>query len=503
MNTTIIWSDEQNLIINFGRNGVGHLVVRARAGTGKTTTIIQMVLQMRGRVLLVAFNKSIAEELQARIKGNPNALAKTLHALGLACIFSSGWGKILGQKISINADRGRDIAHDILKTKDNSKLKPVAYAVAKLASIGKGAAPFATAEQLADLADCYGISIECDDDAIRAQYDSQLGQLARRAMDRALVEDGSIDFDDMVFVPVVKKLARAQYDAVVVDEAQDMNASQLLLARAVCVPTGRIIVVGDDRQAIYGFRGADSNSIDRLKKELNAKELGLKITRRCPKQVVAVAQGLVPDFVAAPDAPEGEVITLDGSKLVATAGAGDFILSRTNAPLVQVCFALLRSKKRAKIQGRDIGKTLISIIDQLKARDIADFKQKLDIWALKERSKAEGKKESVAEAIIARVNDQQDMLSMIADESGSVAEIQRTINDLFDDADPSKAPFIVCSSVHKAKGLEAKRVFMIQNTFYKGKDAQEEENIEYVAITRAKQTLFVVPALPAEWKREK
>jgi DNA helicase IV len=111
----------------------------------------------------------------------------------------------------------------------------------------------------------------------------------------------------MIFVPS-GTAGCALLQLVIIDEAQDMNASQLLLAMKSCKKGGRIAVVGDDRQAIYGFRGADSNSLDRLKGELVAHELGLTTTYRCPKVVVAGAARLVPDYTAAPAAPEGEML---------------------------------------------------------------------------------------------------------------------------------------------------------------------------------------------------
>jgi DNA helicase-2/ATP-dependent DNA helicase PcrA len=58
----------------------------------------------------------------------------------------------------------------------------------------------------------------------------------------------------MIYLPLAWNLTAKDYQLVVVDEAQDMTAAQLEIAQRVC--NGRICVVGDDRQAIYGFRGA-------------------------------------------------------------------------------------------------------------------------------------------------------------------------------------------------------------------------------------------------------
>ena len=60
-----------------------------------------------------------------------------------------------------------------------------------------------------------------------------------------------------------------------------------------------MFVIGDDKQAIYGFCGADSGSLFRLKDELDAKVLHLTKTFRCGKAIVEEAKQFVPDFQAA------------------------------------------------------------------------------------------------------------------------------------------------------------------------------------------------------------
>src|SRR5436190_20992705 len=72
MDAPRVWSDEQNTVFDwFERRSSyssGNLVVRARAGTGKTTTIVEGVNRANdGQILLAAFNKSIAKELQGRV----------------------------------------------------------------------------------------------------------------------------------------------------------------------------------------------------------------------------------------------------------------------------------------------------------------------------------------------------------------------------------------------------------------------------------------------------
>jgi hypothetical protein len=226
--------------------------------------------------------------------------------------------------------------------------------VKKLAALGKNAAPFPTRDAMVDLA--YNHDLDPDEEWAGRGLDHRgVADLAMKAMDWPPGQGRHHRLRRHDLRPLRNGWVRAKYDLVIIDEAQDMNAAQLLLAMKVCKKGGRIAVVGDDRQAIYGFRGADSNSIDRLKGELVAHELGLTITYRCPKVVVAAAARLVPDYTAAPAAPEGEMLTATVEEMYTQAAVGDFILSRKNAPLAAICLHLLAMGKRAIVEGREIG----------------------------------------------------------------------------------------------------------------------------------------------------
>jgi superfamily I DNA/RNA helicase len=281
---------------------------------------------------------------------------------------------------------------------------------------------------------------------------------------------------------------------VVVDEAQDMNACQLEIAQKIC--KGRLVVVGDDRQAIYAFAGADSGSLDRLKAAYNATELPLNTTYRCGRAIVEEARSFVPDFAAGPDNAEGTVAQLTGDKLVATAGPGDFILSRVNAPLVSVAMSLLRAGKRTKIAGRDIGKGLVTLARKLHASSVPDFLRKIEGWRQREsqrlQSKFKNREDSPAyQQRLDGIADQAGMLSSLADGARNVQEIVDRIEALFTDDGLGDKGLIVCSSVHKAKGREADNVFILRDTLRPGMGI-EEDNICYVAVTRAKHTLTYV-----------
>lgn len=504
MTSTTTWSTQQEQIFNWfaAEQSGSALVVRARAGCGKTTTIMEGVRRAPERdVLVAAFSKDIATELQARLNAShrDGAVAKTLHAVGYACVRAFR-DRI---KVAFTADRA-----DALATQACGRQAPDAIIrlVSKLHTKGREIAPHAT--QLGDLATVQ-VQFDClpDEQWENAGYTAEwIEAKALQAMELAAnVNAGdTIDGSDMIFLPVRNSWLTPQYDMVVVDEAQDMTVAQLEVARGVLRKGGRMAVVGDDRQAIFGFRGADSESLDRLKAELGATELNLTVTYRCGRSIVERAQSLVPDFTAGEANPDGTVDNIVATDLPKAAKPGDFVLSRTNAPLVSLAMQLLRNGTRARVAGRDIGKGIVTLVRKLKGKSVPDLLIKIERNAAKEESRlrvqmtAASTKGRLAalEAKVEAVRDQADMLLALCDDARSIAEVEQRIEALFTDDGLGAAGFVTCSTVHRAKGLEAPRVFVLTQTLRGG--SVEEDNIAYVAITRAKQHLTMVAAASGE-----
>lgn len=488
------WSPQQEAVFFWFEHpamGQANLVVRARAGTGKTTTILEGIARApEQRIIMAAFNKRIAEELSAKNR-NPNAEIKTLHAIGFALV------RLYRERIFIekrSGNREASLSEAVCGQQAPDKIKRL---VGKAITKAREMAPHATERgQLLDLIEEFELTPDkewadsgFDADYIEARALEGLAQAAK-------VKSGEeIDFADMLFLPVRNGWLRPLYDLGVVDEAQDMSATQLELFLGVIKPEGRICIVGDNRQAIYAFRGADSGSLDRLKAELKAEELGLTVTRRCAKVIVAAAQPLVPDYEAAPEAPEGTISALPTIEaMVKLAQVGDFILSRTNAALAKVAMALIRANKRVRIQGKDIGAGLKALVGKLATgkagNSIAELLAKLDRWEEKEVDRViRAKREEQAEAI----RDKADTIRVLCEGIQGVQELNARLDSLFSDFG-KKDDATICSSVHKAKGLEAPRVFILEPTLspklppsVKPSPARilEEQNIRYVAITRA------------------
>lgn len=484
-----VWSDQHRAIFSWFERPdplAPNLVVRARAGTTKTTSIIEGVNRAPERdILVAAFNKKIADELQGRIT-NSCARARTLHSIGFEAIRNQ-WGGL-----PVNADARQAQLTDAVCGKDAPK--QIKRLVTMLHTKGRDMHPIEPSVK-----DMIALALFFDyvpDEGWREYNVEYVAESACEAMALAAREEPStrigIDYADMIYLPLTWKLLHPQYDLSVIDEAQDMTLAQLTIIQRIS--HGRIAVVGDDRQAIYGFRGADSRSLDRLKRELAAVELPLTTTYRCGHRIVERAQKLVPDIQAHPGNPDGTVDTCTPQQLLELASSSDFILSRLNAPLVSVTLQLLSRGKRARMAGRDLGKGITAILKRLRVVDatpVSEVLARLEEWERKTTTRYA----SYGQVDLAdRARDQAGMIRAFAEDAETTGDLLRQMEYLF--SDEQEAGTIICSSIHKAKGLEASRVFVLMDTLYRRGVTLEEDNLSYVATTRAKSHLTLVSAEP-------
>lgn len=472
------------------------LVVRARAGTGKTTSIVEAIKRFvsaardAGRsvnVLVCAFNKIIADELTHRFAGVLGVEAKTLHALG-------NWyaSKALGRRKPRQIDGGKGRARYLAQQAAPMAPDEALALIAELNQKGREIEPFAKCgKDLENLA--LQFEIVPDDELSEMGWTlDRVCDAAAKAMAIGAKDFTSMDYADMIFWPLVNNWVFPRFDLTVVDEAQDMTRAQLELALRATYEAGHVAVVGDDRQAIYAFRGADSGSLDRLKSELQATEMGLTVTYRCGSKIVAMAQALVPDYQAAEGAHEGHISDTSVDRMLANVQAGDFILSRTNAPLAGLCLSLIRDGKRAYIRGREIGQGIVAVVRKLRIKDMAELTSKLDAWTEREIARvSKGKDQDKATAQADLIRDKAAVITTLADGCTSVGELIARIESMFETPKAGEPETrVMLSTVHKAKGLEATSVYLMEKTFKR--KGGEEDNIRYVAITRAKVNLYLV-----------
>jgi superfamily I DNA/RNA helicase len=264
-----------------------------------------------------------------------------------------------------------------------------------------------------------------------------------------------------------------------------------------CSTNGRCIIVGDKNQAIYGFRGADSNSMSVFSERLekmgkNVRHFPMTLTWRCPKTVVTEANRYVKDFNGLDTAEEGSVNVnshFNPSK-------DDMVLCRYNAPLVSAFYDLLTQGKSAYILGRDMHKGLVNAVRKITKHDnmsSSEFVNLLDTdFNTQYMRLVNANKQNQANSLEDKIKCILIFAGRADTVGGIIAEIERVFRD-------NNTGDIMLSTVHKAKGLEADNVYILATDRMphpKATNMQEERNICYVAITRAKKNLYYVGPRP-------
>ncbi len=245
--------------------------------------------------------------------------------------------------------------------------------------------------------------------------------------------------------------------------------------------------------SIMGFAGANCDSFDLIVQDSGAQILPLSICYRCPSSHVALAQKLVHQIEPAPTADLGVIRDLERDQLHGHIHEGDMLICRTNAPLANVCMELVRNGVKAMIKGRDIGKNLISLVRRMHVRDgsITSLIARLEDYRHKELVKfVEQKRFEKAISLDDRI----ETLYALSDGVTGISELEANIADIFRDDRVG----VTLSSVHRAKGLEANNVFLLRPDLMPHPMAktpwsiEQEKNLKYVALTRAKKELSFV-----------
>lgn len=479
---------EQSALLAFVKSTKKNLAMKAGAGCGKTTVSLWLLGQLSGRKAMVAFSRDIKGDIEEKVNElGIQVEVLTMNALGYRALM-----KVYGRGLKVDADN----LFTLFKAKFGERLVRDRYAffanVRQLIDLAKGALASTPAE-LADLAIDYDLGLNGDtEEAITIALTIMGEQKANKKLT-------SIDFNDQMWLPVVQGLAFPQFDVLCIDEAQDTNALQLEMLSRCVAKGGRVIAVGDDRQAIFRFRGADSSAFNNIIARFDMTVLPLMTTFRCGKAIVREAQTLVPDFKAGENNHEGTVRSIMINKLVEQIEPGDFVISRTNAPNVAACMRALAAGIPAAVVGRDVGGALKKLVLKMRASNVAELETRLEAWLQKEIEKLSAKI-PVKTAAIEAAQDKVDTIFAIADGAESVDEVISRIERLFvQNTDARRVDF---TSTHKAKGRERERCFILRDTFLLSRKdkktgewlppSEEEWNLLYVAITRAKNELVYV-----------
>jgi DNA helicase II / ATP-dependent DNA helicase PcrA len=497
----IRWSPFQEAVFNFVEKETGSAVVEAVAGSGKTTTIVEAArrLPFDTEGIFLAFNKAIADELKRRLPASVPAL--TLNALG-----NRAWKNFVGKFTELDSYKVSSLVRDMTNNNDRDFVADVR----KLVELAKGNGVVPGNVLHTSFGDATGIVADTDafwqdmmdEHDIDFKFESQKRDgilLVRRVLAASIKQSlEKIDFNDQLYLPVIFNAPFNKYDLMFVDEAQDVNSIQLtMIQRSLRPKTGRLIAVGDPHQAIYGFRGAGIDSLDIIRQKFNAISLPLHVSYRCPIEVVKRARNYVPHILHREDAPAGSIKYWGPTWSTDDFKPTDIILCRNNAPLITMAFRLIRGGVGVKVLGRDIGRGLVTLVQKLKPTDTNDLRRKLMDYLAKETKKLAGKPDQIS-----RLEDRVATLNVFADALPPLANITALLDQittLFSSDDTTNKQLLTLSTVHKSKGGEWPRVFILKSDLMPAPwvspgtwQYEQEVHLQYVAVTRAQEELIYI-----------
>jgi DNA helicase II / ATP-dependent DNA helicase PcrA len=462
---------EQLAVIEAARSSRDNLLVSALAGAAKTSTLCMVAEAMpSSSILCLAFNKRIAEEMQSRLPSNCEA--RTLNALG-----HRAWSDTIGRRCSVDAGKNYKLLKaeidGLSKPEQSEAYKQMAETLDLIAQAKTSgfvpknfdAKPLVYEDNLWDILDPEPTELQ------RALILRVMARSIKRAF------EGELDFDDQILMPTCFSATFPMFPVVLIDEAQDLSELNHAMLRKIA--RKRLIGVGDKCQSIYAFRGAHEESMALLQDSFSMKELTLSTTFRCPRSVVREAQWRAPHMRWPDWAEEGsvsEILTWTSSSIQDTSA----VLCRNNAPLFAMAIKFLSGGRNVKLVGvNDVGKGLVRVL-----KKFGDFKlPRQQVLRQIESWKVEQEKKSRSSHV---VEDKAQCLHIFAEHGSNLGEAIAYAEHLF--AQTGRVNFM---TVHKSKGLEFDHVYLLDRGLIR-RGQQQEDNLLYVAQTRAKKSLTYV-----------
>lgn len=490
-------TDEQRLCIDFILKSTGHLVIDSVAGSGKSFTLVEQCVAINhyfptATIAFVMYNSKNVPEMQAKItkRGVLRCSVGTVHK------FSFDAYKTKHGPCQVNRDKANDAAA-VLNKRYKLQFDDV-NSIIKMVSLAKDTGICTHPDSSISVSDWrhiienYEISFKQEDISM-----SKVFSFAQDLFYETINDITSVDFSDMTALPLYHSYPFRQFDFVLVDEAQDINRCRLLAITQMLKPeSGRLIAVGDRHQSIYAFTGADSESLDRIKKTFSAHELSLTTCFRCDKAIIKHVNHLVPHIRPRSDAGEGTVNSLPYEKLEELLFVNPpcdlqshAILCRKNAPLMRLAFRLSARNIKCRMEGRDIGNSLIYFAKKFNATSPSE----LSIILSKHLSEQSSRLSPYA---LETLRDKCNCLIEGCSHTTSLKSLFSYIKDIFSDSTDNPSSKLTLSSVHKSKGLEWPTVYILGENLWMPSPLaktptamQQEKNLIYVARTRAQHIL--------------
>lgn len=496
------FSEAQDAVITEMAEGKGHLICWAGPGSGKTTTLVGGLSRgIPGKPQVTAFSRSTKADFRAAIPED-RADVNTIHSLALQAV------KRAYPRIELDVD-GDSLAIHTLKSAPSwnsggpnwqelqraiallrlCKAQLCLPDVKRIAAIDKHAeAAMPSLSLRRSPSERPLLDKPAEDQELDEALEADEACYAAVAHALKLVgANKAVDFNDLIYIMALdRKVQPWPRDCVIIDEAQDVTYAQERCVLKLVSATGRLIAVGDPNQAIFAFAGSDGGSLDRLTRLQGAKVLLLGESFRCPQQVIEYVRSVIPGahyLKAVPSAPLGRVndiahqsdallalgTRLKGPRELATG----MVIARSYKAMAPM-WERLASTWPVAVLGEQMAASLETFISRNNRSTIMNgrwLKQKWWdrlVWLMPD----------VARFLAPWFKDYASPLAVL-DKARAICQ-------------PAVLPGVVTfATAHKAKGLEAQTCVLVGRSFDLEAN-KEEQNVYYVAATRAKDELLVL-----------
>ncbi len=535
------FTEEQKAIFDFVAHGSGHGIIDAVAGAGKTTTIMECAryIPEDATALFCAFNNSIASEIRKKFqkRGMSHIVVKTMHALGLQILNENSH---IGEKAKLQNNK----YETLLRSPDlEEKFNPF---IAQMSGERGGSFDHLFRRRLLNINQKFRLTL-CGESfeefremvlkfrIFRGRAPEQLlspeekeqariNLMAFQECNRILLNAGNllaqekliIDYTDMLYLPHLwRQQPFNKFHFLFVDECQDLSRSQFAIAAKYAKSNGRILAVGDPYQSIYGFTGADTESFERVQRYTQATPLTLTHSFRCPKKVIELAQKIRSDITGVKE-EEGVVLEIDYDEFYKQLKPEDMVLSRFRMPLIRVLLKLINQEIKVFVNHAEV----LEIVNELKSL-FTEEEWQTPITSYPNqfitlRGKVIARRGEMIEKEYEWVTDPAVRYAIIKREVEHLRDVMLSLtNSYLRWQEFCQTPFeivaqlkermtdrkgaVVLSTIHRAKGLENRRVFLLEANRlpHMPSGAQkweyiQEKNLLYVALTRSLQELYLI-----------
>lgn len=484
----------------FTLDGNGRFLLSDYTVTHNTTTIVNAIrfIPDAKKILFIAFNKNIVNKIKTTIT-HEGATVLTFHSLGYYIL--------LENKIIRNTTEATDIINEY-KYKNYAKTN-ITTLTENYEQLGRNKSLYINnIVKLIEYARYYlAMSIK-DIERVAELYDivplSDEFEVCRKVLLWGKENIETIDYTDLLWLPNVLNLTtkKYQFNWIFIDEAQDTSIVEQKLVDKCFKRGTRFAAVMDEHQQINIWCGSTLDAINNFLQYSHTNQYKLPISYRCPKKIVELAQEYSDNIIALDTAIDGEIrYNVSPNEPI----AGDMVLCRTTAPLVEQFLKYLRINKKAYIRGfENIKKEYLEMISNTKThlidRNCVTFDglfPKLYVYLFNEIDRVMStfrldEDDALCHQSILSIYDNIEALKVLSEGLITTQELIDKINIIFN-GDITDA--VELSTIHKAKGLEADNVYILQPSLMPSKFAKKEweikteRNLMYVAYTRAKKTL--------------